>query len=105
MITNILLGLILIVLCAIIANCSEVPSPKFLSMNCPNFHCSPDLKMLQALFSEFPDVLFAPGGILGRERIEEILEEQKAGITSLDTKLWGLAVLVLVTPLVANVIS
>ena len=39
------------------------------------------------------------------ERIEEILEEQKAGITSLDTKLWGLAVLVLVTPLIANVIS
>ena len=32
-----------------------------------------DMKMLQALFSEFPDVLFDPEGILGRERIEEIL--------------------------------
>jgi hypothetical protein len=38
------------------------------------------------------------------ERIEEILEEQKAGITSLDAKIWGLALLILVTPFIDNFI-
>ncbi len=36
------------------------------------------------------------------ERIEEILVDQKSAMTALDTKLWGLAVLVLVTPLIDN---
>ena len=38
------------------------------------------------------------------ERIEDILQEQKAVVTSLDNKLWGLAVLVLVTPIVTNIL-
>ena len=35
-----------------------------------------DMKMLQALFPEFPDITFDPEGLRSREKIEEIVGER-----------------------------
>tara|TARA_E500000305_G_C3818392_1_gene141730 strand:- start:277 stop:468 length:192 start_codon:yes stop_codon:yes gene_type:complete len=39
------------------------------------------------------------------ERIEERLNEQKQFLLSLDTKIWGLAILIIVTPFIGKLFS